>query len=133
MGIVIIHAEDKSLHTCDGNVGWGSGRRQIEARKSQQEGCKVKGLAEGTGDEEWLQWKSGAPKGYQVMTAALLYWTEKRRTQAVQMQLKKRDSKMQECLAHAGEQEKEVTAKVQPWHPEHPAPGSPPQWGLPMT
>lgn len=115
MGTVIIHAEGKSLHTyCNWNVGGGSGGRWVEARKSQQEGRKVKGPAEGTGGEGWLQWKLGAQKGHQVMPAALLYWTEKRRTRAVQIQLKKRDSKRQGCLAHAGEQEKEVTAQIRP-------------------
>ena len=46
MGIVLTHAEGKSIHIyCDGNGGLGSEGRQVEAPECKQEGCKVKGLA----------------------------------------------------------------------------------------
>lgn len=46
MGIVLIHAEGKSIHVyCDGNGGLGSEVGQVEAQECKQEGCKVKGLA----------------------------------------------------------------------------------------
>ena len=53
MGIVLIHAEGKSIHTYyDGNVGSGSGGRQAEVPKCKQKRYKVKGLAYRTGERQ---------------------------------------------------------------------------------
>ena len=71
MGIVLIHAEGKSIHTYyDGNVGSGSGGRQAEVQKCKQKRYKVKGLAYRTGEQQQWMWEPSLQP--QVVTTTAL-------------------------------------------------------------
>ena len=148
MGIVLIHAEGKSIHTYyDGNVGSGLGGRQAEVQQCKQKGYKVKRLAYKTG--EWQQWMWEPSLEPQVVTATALerrldrwrggwlvscLWKtqiEKQSSQLGRSQWKRGASKTWKSLTWAGE-----PRGASRWRgPDlgDSAPRSPPPWDLPMT